>query len=100
MKIKIWHTYKKRMCFEFFVGINTLYGAFIVLTASFSLKIGTMYSSSKEPTVSLNYFLNSKSLNLLSVTRSSDDATSSYMIARHTLICVIYSNKFSFLFIS
>lgn len=100
MKIEIWHTYNQSMWFKFIVGINTLYDAFLVLIAWFSLKIGTTLSCRKEPTISLNYFLNSESLNSLSVTRSLDDTTSRCMIARHTLICVMYWNKFTFLFIS
>ena len=78
------------MWFKFIVGINTLYGAFLVLTASFSSKIKTAHSSRKEPIVSLNYFLNSESLNSLSIKTNLDDATSSCIIARHTLICVMY----------
>jgi len=61
---------------------QTSYGAFLVLTASFSLNIGITFSARSDFTVSESCFLKSWSLKSLSVTRSWADVTSSYKTNR------------------
>lgn len=59
---------------------DTSYGAFLVLTASFSLKTGITLRDNNDFTVSLSWLLNSLSLKSLSVTRSCADVRSSCSI--------------------
>ena len=55
----------------------TSYGAFLVLTASFSLKMGITLKSNNEFTVSESCFLKPESLKNPSFTRSWEEVTSS-----------------------
>jgi len=55
----------------------TSYGAFLVLTASFSLKMGITLKSNNEFTVSESCFLKPASLKNPSFTRSWEEVTSS-----------------------
>lgn len=56
---------------------HTSYGALLVLTASFSLKIGIPLRDNNDCTVSESCLLKSGSLKSLSVTRSWEEVTSS-----------------------
>lgn len=57
---------------------QTSYGAFLVLTASFSLNTGITFNANSDFTVSVSCFLKSLSRKSLSVTRSWAEVTSSW----------------------